>query len=225
MRTFASLQHYVATSNESGVQIHQYAAGSITAGDLELSVNTDYPLSGRVVITVDQPAETAIGLRIPAWSAGAEITVGDEVVAGVAGTYATVRRAWRAGDRIVLNLPMAPRLVHGHPRVDGIRGSVAICRGPLLYAVEQADQTALVDDLVLTGATLDEVPGTDRIIARGATWQPRDDLYADVPATVGDAVQLTALPYYQWANRDVGPMKVWLPYQPAVSSVDARTTS
>jgi DUF1680 family protein len=225
MRTFASLQHYVATSNERGVQIHQYAAGSVTVGDLQLSVATDYPVSGRVVITVDQPVETAISLRIPAWSAGAELTVGDEVVPGVAGTYATVRRAWRAGDRIVLNLPMAPRLVHGHPRVEGIRGSVAICRGPFLYAVEQADHTVPVDDLVLTGATLDEVPGTDRIVARGATWQSPSELYSDVPARLGEAAQITALPYYQWANRDVGPMKVWLPYQPAVSSVDARTTS
>jgi DUF1680 family protein len=225
MRTFASLQHYVATTNERGLQIHQYAAGSIEAAGLHLTVSTDYPLSGRVVITVDQPAETAISLRIPAWSVGAEITVGDEVVPGVAGSYATIRRAWQAGDRIVLNLPMAPRLVHGHPRVEGIRGSVAICRGPLLYAVEQTDQTAPVDDLVLTGTTLEEVRGSDRITARGAVWQPQYDLYSDVPAGLGDAVQITALPYYQWANRDVGPMTVWLPYQPAVSSVEARTTS
>jgi DUF1680 family protein len=125
----------------------------------------------------------------------------------------------------VLNLPMAPRLVHGHPRVEGIRGAVAICRGPLLYAVEQADHTVPVDDLVLTGPTLDEVSGTDQIVARGATWQSPSELYADVPARLGEAAQITALPYYRWANRDVGPMKVWLPYQPAVSSVDARTTS
>ncbi|TDW24549.1 glycoside hydrolase family 127 protein [Kribbella kalugense] len=225
MRTFASLQHYVATSNERGLQIHQYAAGSITGAGLHLTVTTDYPLSGRVVITVDEPAETAISLRIPAWSVGAELTVGDEVVPGVAGSYATIRRAWQAGDRIVLNLPMAPRLVHGHPRVEGIRGSVAICRGPLLYAVEQTDQTVPVDDLVLTGTTLEEVPGTDRITTRGAVWQPQYDLYSDVPAALGAAVQIVALPYYQWANRDVGPMTVWLPYQPAVSSVEARTTS
>ncbi|MFG1905801.1 glycoside hydrolase family 127 protein [Kribbella sp. NPDC048928] len=215
MRTFAALQHYVATSNEDGVQLHQYAAGSIRAGELRLTVSTDYPVSGRIVITVDEGADTAISLRIPSWAAGAEVVVADgEAIPGMPGAYTTVRRAWQQGDRLVLTLPMSPRLLHGHPRVEGIRGSVAISRGPLLYAVEQADHTAPVDDLALTATTLSEIPAADgppQVTGTGAAWQPSTGLYADEPAALGDALRITAVPYYQWGNRELGPMKVWLP--------------
>jgi len=229
MRTFASLQHYVATGTDDGLQLHQYAAGTVSAHGLELEISTDYPVSGRVVITVVGPSDTSISLRIPAWADGAEVRVRDEVIPGAAGSYLRLDRVWEAGEHIVLDLPMTPRLVHGHPRVDGIRGSVAICRGPLLYAVEQVDQPSgvLVDDLVLTDPRLTEVPtgGLPNITGSGAVHRLPENLYAATPAGLADVVPITALAYYQWANREVGPMKVWLPYQPAVSSVDARTTS
>src|SRR5205085_6146372 len=46
MRTLASLGHYVATSAATGVQVHQYAAAEITAGDVRMSVATQYPWEG-----------------------------------------------------------------------------------------------------------------------------------------------------------------------------------
>ncbi|TDX03559.1 glycoside hydrolase family 127 protein [Kribbella sp. VKM Ac-2566] len=218
MRTFASLQHYVATETERGLQIHQYGAGSIEGAGLRLTVVTDYPFNGRVSVAVDQASTEAkaISLRVPGWAHGAEITVNGERHAALAGSYISFNRAWEPGDRLVLDLPMTPRLVHGHPRVEGIRGSVAICRGPLLYAVEHADQPdgVVVDDLVLTSTVLTELPSTDGpplIAGTGASQKASTALYDDQPAELGDAVQITALPYYRWANRDIGPMKVWLP--------------
>ncbi|GAB3825950.1 glycoside hydrolase family 127 protein [Kribbella italica] len=217
MRTFASLQHYVATTSGTTLQIHQYAAGTIDAGDLTVEVATDYPSSGRVVLTiVDAPdSEAGLALRIPAWAHGAEATIGDESIPGVVGNYLTVDRRWSTGDRVVLTLPMAPRFLHGHPRVEGTRGAVAVGRGPLLYAVEQVDHEHVVDDLVLTGPALTEAPvpdGPPAINASGAVQTMPTDLYADEPAPLGAAVPVRALPYYQWGNREPGAMKVWLPY-------------
>ena len=48
-----------------------------------------------------------------------------------------------------LELPMSPRFVQSHPYVDATRGCVAIERGPLVYCIEQADQTADVNDLCI----------------------------------------------------------------------------
>jgi DUF1680 family protein len=218
MRTFASLQHYVATTTDDGLQFHQYGAGSVEGVGLKLTVATDYPLSGRVVITVDEASADAqaISLRIPGWAHGAEVTVGDETHTAQPGSYSKFNRVWSQGDRVILDLPMTPRLVHGHPRVDSIRGSVAICRGPLLYAVEHLDQSdgVIVDDLVLTSTRLDEIASTDGpplISGSGALQTSPTSLYADQQSARGDAVQLKALPYYRWANREIGPMKVWLP--------------
>src|SRR3954447_6297419 len=52
MRTLASLHHYLASRDDGGVQIHQYATGSIHAEAAQLAVTTDYPLDGRVEIEI-----------------------------------------------------------------------------------------------------------------------------------------------------------------------------
>ena len=44
-----------------------------------------------------------------------------------------------------LDLPMAPFLLRGHPRIESVRGCAAIRRGPLVYCLEQADQPAGTD--------------------------------------------------------------------------------
>jgi DUF1680 family protein len=95
-----------------------------------------------------------------------------------------------------LVLPMPVRLTAAHPRVDAVRGCLAIERGPLVYAVEQADVSTPVDDLRLDPATVLE-----------PSFRP--DLLGGV--TVLTAPGLTAVPYFAWANRGIGPMRVWLP--------------
>ncbi|MBO0701547.1 MAG: glycoside hydrolase family 127 protein, partial [Candidatus Dormibacteraeota bacterium] len=96
--------------------------------------------------------------------------------------------------------------VHGHERVDAVRGCVALRRGPLVYALEAADQEpgVVVDDL--------------RVDADAPfTAQHRPDLLGGVtvlrfPARhAGSPVTATAIPYYAWANRGARPMRVWLP--------------
>ena len=54
-------------------------------------------------------------------------------------------RDWRAGDRIVLTLDMPVRVTEPDPRIDAVRGCVAIERGPIVYCVESADLPAGVD--------------------------------------------------------------------------------
>ena len=66
--------------------------------------------------------------------------------AGSRGARRLTRTAvWRAGDRVVLDLPMQPRLTVPDPRIDAVRGSVAIERGPVVYCVETADLPAGVE--------------------------------------------------------------------------------
>lgn len=230
MRTVASLQHYVATATDTGVQVHQYGAGTIRAelanGTIALNVETDYPRDGRILLTVDEAPEepTAIELRIPGWASGAAVSLHTSAQSAptqqpTVGDYLAQRRSWKVGDRIELDLPLPPRLLHGHPRVEGIRGSVAIARGPLLYAVEQADHPdqVLVDDLGLTDDQLTEVSDDTMIdnfpmiTATGMAMADPSELYGPPASDAGAPVQIRALPYFQWGNRGPGPMKVWLP--------------
>lgn len=199
MRTLASLHGYLATSTGEGVQLHQYASSSVSAGEVSLRVETDYPWSGRIAVTVEESPSTpwTLRLRIPAWAGGATV----DCRAVEPGTYAPVRRTWRPGETLVLDLPLAPRFTPGHPRVDSARGCVAIERGPLVYAVEQVDQQdgVLVDDLVVDPAVLEEEFAPDAL--------------GGVPMAIArDAGRpVRAVPYFLWANRELGPMRVWLP--------------
>jgi DUF1680 family protein len=234
MRQIAVVGHYVATVDATGVQIHQYASARIeaelkTGQHVALRVETDYPWDGKVKVIVEETdgATWQLALRVPGWCAGASLQMNGQAVeaAAIGGTYAAIERAWQVGDVVELDLPMEPRLTAPNPRVDAIRGSLAIERGPLVYCLEQIDQEPnlnLLDVRIAPEASLQAtrrenlLGGVVAIEAQGAVvdigaWQ--DELYR--PAPVEDLprreVTLTAVPYYAWANRGLGAMRVWIP--------------
>jgi hypothetical protein len=157
MRTLASLDHYIVTGDADGVQIHQYATGTVSTGTLNLAVRCDYPWSGRIAVTVTgaRPGQRALRLRLPAWCQRADLELnGVRVDPRPVDGYLPLRRHWEPGDRVVLDLAMPPRLTWPHPRIDAVRGCVAIERGPLVYCLEGADLPAgtHLDDLSVDSA-------------------------------------------------------------------------
>jgi uncharacterized protein len=211
MRTVSQLAGYLATDAGDGIAIHQYAATDLHDGERHLTVDTDYPWDGRVTVTVHAPGpgEWSLALRVPAWCSGATITDPDGAVSPAGPGYAKVARKWAVGDRVVLDLPMPVRLTAPHPRVDAVRGCRAIERGPIVYAVEQIDVSAgiAVDDLHL--------PTSD---PASLSVEHRSDLLGGCTVVSGPALtpdgtsgRFVAVPYCTWANREVGPMRVWLP--------------
>ncbi len=227
MRLLASLSGYFVTADQSGLQIHQYAPMSIEAGATRLKVETAYPWNGQVSIVVEQtPADAwTLQLRLPGWCDSATLEVNSQKSPADAAQngYLRLERRWQAGDRVTLQLPMQPRLTAAHPRIDATRGSLAIEYGPLVYCIEQHDHdfdimdVAIAPDAALEPAWQPDFLGGALLIkAAGylmdtASWG--DSLYR--PANHAEAshrpVQLTAIPYHLWANRDAGAMRVWLP--------------
>ncbi len=235
MRTFSSLEHLIATESNAGIQLHQYIEGTIAArsqtGDVRLAVSTRYPWHGAINITIVEAPGGAweLSLRVPSWAAGkATITVGRETLAAVpdqAG-YLRISRDWQSGDSVALNLPMEARWTAPDNRVDSVRGCVALERGPLVYCFEHCDQPA--------GCDLDDVaviPTPAREVAHelgGIVALRCDGVRLGVPApqwpyqlagtstSKGEETTLTAIPYFAWANRERGAMRVWAPeHRPA----------
>ncbi|WP_432548759.1 glycoside hydrolase family 127 protein [Kineococcus sp. SYSU DK004] len=232
MRTLSSLDAYVATTSGDGVQLHQYATGTVRGADgAELAVTTDYPWDGTVRVEVTAPGtgEWELALRVPAWATGARATAAGQPVDAEPGDYLRVRRAWSAGDVVELVLPLEVRPVEADPRVDAVRGCVALERGPLVYCVEQPDLPAdlAADDVrvhvaevrtaraehradLLEGVTTLTFPARRAAAAAtGPLYRPASDEPA--PASLPEPVEVTAVPYYAWANRELGPLRVWLP--------------
>ena len=232
MRLVAAMQHYVAsTDQQGGVQLHQYTDADLelpTAnGTVGFSVRTRYPWAGTVEIqitdSVSKPWE--LSLRIPAWASESRLTVnGEDITSDGAGGYLRIDRPWVTGDKVVLELDMPAQITAADPRVDAIRGCVAIERGPLVYCIEAADNEGI--DLAAVVLDTDQpfqltpIDGWSRAQAittsgRVRTY-PHDQHTLYRPAggrgeVMETQVQLTAIPYYLWANRASGPMRVWLP--------------
>jgi DUF1680 family protein len=234
MRQIALVGHYAVTVDESGLQLHQYVSARIEAElaggrCVVLRVETDYPWDGKVRVVIEETDGNAwrLALRVPGWCEGANLQVNGEAVevAAASGTYDAIERAWQAGDVVELDMPIKPRLTEANPRVDAIRGSLAIERGPLVYCLEEVDQQPglnLLDVRMAPEASLqavwheDLLGGVVVVEAQGAvvdTGAWRDELYR--PARTEDLPQrevvLTAVPYYAWANRGPGTMRVWIP--------------
>jgi len=126
----------------------QWTDGS---GRYALKQETNYPFDNKIQIQVSaSPAkEFAIYVRIPGW-AGPEPVLsvnGSRISDSVRpGTFAGIRRSWKDGDRIELELPMPLRLETvdaNHPNL------VALMHGPLvLFAIADAqpsfDRNALL---------------------------------------------------------------------------------
>jgi hypothetical protein len=97
---------------------------------------------------------------------------------------------------------------------------VAITRGPVVYCLEEADNgrdlNALatpsdaafaLEDSELTGTALPSLAG------EGVRRSVRDwgsELYRPADADQEEVVELRAIPYAEWANRERGEMLVWV---------------
>jgi DUF1680 family protein len=228
--TCASVDRYIYTERDGGKTVlsHQFIANKAEfASGLTVEQRSDFPWDGHVEYTVSLLASATdssvrFGLRIPGWSLGSyALTVnGKSAVAQPEDGF--VYLMVNAGD--TLELDMSVKFVRANSRVRSDVGQVAVMRGLLVYCVEQADNPGdlwnyrLADGVDAAAAKTefqsDLLDGVDTVSLPAVREQADSDdaaLYvsADVaPAT--EAVILTLVPYYSWANREVGQMRVWL---------------
>ncbi|MDY0908600.1 glycoside hydrolase family 127 protein [Microbacterium sp. CFBP9034] len=229
-RTLASLDAYIATADAGGVQLHQYAPASVrTSLDdgriVAFDVDTAYPADGRITVTHMSDADAAwtLSLRVPAWAAGAtlRIVTSDSVQQRSVDTgMVEIRHAFRSGDLVQLDLPMAPRVSSPDGRIDAVRGCVAVERGPEVLALESVDLgPAGVDDVGRVAIDLDTAPveRDGKVWVRVARLPLADGRwpYGEEPAgTDAESVEVPLVPYHEWAERGPSTMRVWIPEAP-----------
>jgi DUF1680 family protein len=238
LRTIAQVNGYAYAKTHDAILVNLYGGSSLETtiavadgkAPLRVTQATDYPWSGAVRIKVDAcpGREFAIKLRIPGWASGAVIRINGAPadIATKSATYAEVRRVWRAGDVLELDLPMPVVLLEANPLVEETRNQVAVKRGPLVYCLESPDLPAEVriEDVAVT-ASHNLTPWHDAALLSGVTvlegrlrahqsppWN--NELYrplATAPPKEETAARL--IPYYAWSNRGKSEMSVWLPFR------------
>jgi DUF1680 family protein len=137
-RGLFTIPMHMVMQTQAGLQVNYFADGTFklktpTGQFVSLTQTTDYPKSGLIALTINLPKEETmqIDIRIPSWSADTKLTVNGVAVDNIkAGSYATIKRNWKTGDKIILELDMRGRVIQTGTSLQ----SAAIMRGPIVLA-------------------------------------------------------------------------------------------
>ena len=221
-RTLASLAAYLATSDGRGIQVHQYAdcriRTTIDGGRrVGVSVATGYPADGTVTVRVDETdgGAWALTLRVPPWASGAEL-VDSDGRRPVSPGAVVVERPFQPGDEVTLVLPMAPRWTRPDPRIDSVRGCLAVERGPLVMCAESIDLPGGRHvDVLRVDPSVPPRDADGSVVVAGRLVEPADRpwpyLADEDEPPADDVVDVPLVPYHTWANRGPSTMRVWIP--------------
>jgi DUF1680 family protein len=238
-RFLASVPGYVYAQKGDALYVNLFVGNTAeikldNGRTVKMTQETRYPWDGRVKMTVNpnKSGQFTVNVRIPGWARN-EVAPGDlyrfqdqvndaialkingkSVILKLDKGYASLNRNWKSGDVIELTLPMPVRRIAANDQVEADRGRVALERGPLVYCAEWPDNPdgrvrnlMLSDSATLTAEFKADLLGGVTVIKGKAIA-----VAADAGGkTIKTELDLTAIPYYAWANRGRGEMIVWLP--------------
>ncbi len=243
LKIIGAMPGYIYAQDAAGVYVNLFVGSRadvrLTGGKAMLRQTTRYPWQGEVRIAVEPEKPSAFDLyvRIPAWCQGtaspddlyqiegrpttgaARLKVNGqsveqpEMVRG----YARLKRQWKSGDVVELQMDMPVRRVKAHPKVDADRERVALMRGPIVYCFEGCDHGGHIRHVVAppqvqfaTEHLADLLGGMTVLRGQGlGLYRTEEGRVEQQPA------DLVAIPYGFNANRGPTEMAVWLPEVPA----------
>jgi uncharacterized protein len=199
---YAKLTDTIYFHDDDSLYVNQYIGSQLEWPEKKLRVKqeTSFPEQQGTVITIsaDSPAQLAINLRIPYWVQNGSVKVNGAVVPAFSspGSYLTLNRVWKSGDKIELSLPMG---LHIDPMPDNQMVQAAMY-GPLVLAGRFEPVTkemSLGDEEPKPGdrKKVEDIIVTDT--GRPASWIEADTKQPLVFHTVGQAQSTTLVPLYQ----------------------------
>lgn len=236
-RLIASVGGYIYASTKEETWINLFVGSNtiIQTGTNQIKVEqrTNFPWDGQVIIAVSPNKKTkhTIKIRIPGWAQGkavgdtytflaadqAEFQIsmgGSKLPYVMKNGYAVITREWKKGDEIILDLPMEVKRVISNNKVLENQNMVALQRGPLVYCIEHPDNNGHVFNIILLDSSKFQLRKEPDLLG-GIVSIETETAVAEVGrdghtfSTIFKKVK--AVPYYTWANRGEGEMKVWIP--------------
>lgn len=222
-RLITSVDQYLYTVTDDTILSHQFISNNAQFSDgVAINQSNNFPWSGDIHYDVKNPNGKAfkLGIRIPSWSKEFGLEIDGEVkTLPVEDGFIYLDVTGKAVT-IDLSLDMRVKFMRANNRASADFGKVAIQRGPIVYAAEQADNKAPlwsyeVDTKTKPSyaydANLLNGVGVVKVSADKVELDSTDaDLYAEDGDQTSETVDMTLVPYYAWANREDGQMRVWL---------------
>jgi uncharacterized protein len=184
-RAISKLPQLVFFRLNDGIAINLYTKAKVgilltNSTRVELSMETDYPNNGEVLINVlscEADFLFPLYLRIPRWCRNPSVLInGVSINTGLAGEG--ILRQWKTGDSIRISLPMSWRWIAGRELQEG---RAALLWGPQVYCLNPA-RNHLPNSLILRDMVIDpssvEGPFEDNTIRPGGqffkvkAWSP-----------------------------------------------------
>lgn len=210
---------------------HLFATGQadfvLDGKSIEIQTETRYPWDGTLKTAFTIPngeVAFAYSVRIPGWCEHYSLTInGASAEYQLKDGYAVLNRTFQDGDVVVLQMEMTARLISASPEVRDDFGKVCVCRGPVVYCLEQEDNGNKLHKVRLSGNVSfrenweDMLDGIVALECEGASVgeaeQTDGKLYRRYIPPVYRPKKLRWIPYYAWANRSAGEMAVWVRIQ------------
>ncbi|MEX2461948.1 MAG: beta-L-arabinofuranosidase domain-containing protein [Paenibacillaceae bacterium] len=228
-RLIASLGQYIYTVNDTTLYTHLYIGGEakveFNGKPVKIIQHSELPWNGKTSFSIfpEQSVDFALALRVPWWCEDIEIKVNGELVntaAVMMDGYAHIHRTWVEGDQVEVSLSMPILSIRSNPLVRENVGKVVLQRGPLVYCLEEADNGSNLQEVYLLQEGTrsvhfdnDLLQGIQVISADAEridheTWGTQ--LYQKNVTVESRPAVVKLIPYFAWANRTVGEMRVWL---------------
>ena len=229
-RLLGSLGSYAYTERDSTLYVHLYMGSEVTlhreSGEVRVRVAVDRedPERWTVRIRTDAAAKDfTLALRIPGWSRECVLRGAEGAETREENGYIYLRKDWKDGEEITLELPCPVRFLRADSRVREDSGKIAVMHGPFVYCLEEWDNGKNLNLVSIRRGTRPEevafekaevagrpvtvlrVPGQreEEVTDRGLYYE------AECAGTEAGPVTLAMIPYYAWANRGENEMQVW----------------
>ena len=144
---FPNIIYYKDTSPEAGLYVNLFVPSEVTwkrpadAGgqEVKLRQETDYPVAETTTFTIEtkEPTTFPLRFRVPLWSRDVSAKLNGEAsdASCKPGTWATLNRTWKSGDKVEVRIPLSLRT---QPVDKQHSERVAIVRGPVAMVLEMA---------------------------------------------------------------------------------------
>jgi uncharacterized protein len=113
---FSKLNDSIYYHDADGLYVNLFIASELNWPErgLRLRQETKFPeaASTALVVTADKPVAMAIRIRVPEWLKGGSVRLNGRELETLAspGSYFSISRTWRTGDRVEMDLPMSLRI-------------------------------------------------------------------------------------------------------------------
>ena len=228
-RLLSSVAAYAYTENENTLFMHLFIGATVVKeyadADITWEIESDILGSGKVRICCRDVAQKngeacgqTIAVRIPEWCDSYNISAGDHKNVCIKG-YEYISGVFKKGDVIEISFEKKVMIIKANPAVVEDTGKVAVTYGPFVYCLEEKDNGS---DLHMVSVTTDaslarfkkeifEGREIEKILLPGKREiDDSDSLYYPYKESVFEDTELEFIPYYSWANRGEGEMRVWV---------------